>query len=108
MEPSTPLKLRRVLVGVVAGLTLLALAFYGWVQYRQSQYHHRQHVVLSRYHAAYTTCVAVGNPAQVCAPRLTTACVLDPFWELGKPFAFDPETAVPDKDRLCRDGVPAG
>jgi nitrogen fixation-related uncharacterized protein len=108
MEPSTPLKLRRVLVGVVVGLMLVAVAFFGWVAYRRSQYGDHQHAVLSRYHQAYSSCVAIGTPEQFCGARMTAACLLDPFWTIAKPFAFDPGTALPDKFRLCQNGVPPG
>jgi hypothetical protein len=95
-------------MGVVAGLVLVAVSFYGWVQYRQSQYEHREQAVLSQYHDAYTLCVTAGNPAFVCANRAQTACQRDPFWATGKPFAFDPHAASPDPRARCAAGVAAG
>jgi hypothetical protein len=108
MDPCAPLTLRRVLVGVVVGLVLVSLAFYGWVQYRRSQYTQHERAVLGRYHEAYTLCVAAGNPAFACANRVQNACVRDPFWTTGKPFAFDPESATPDSGARCRDGLTSG
>lgn len=80
-------KLRRVLIGVVIGLVALTLTFYGWVQYRQSQYAARERNVLTHYHDDYALCLKLGNGQLGCARHVLGACVRDPFWQQGKPFA---------------------
>jgi hypothetical protein len=94
-------KLRRVLIGVVVGLVALTLSFYGWVQYRQSQYADSERSVLTRYHDDYTLCVKLGSGDLSCARRVLTACVVDPFWGQGKPFS-SVGTAAPDPLGRCR------
>jgi hypothetical protein len=107
MEP-TAFKVRRVLFGVVVGLALVSLAFYGWVQYRQSEYQHRERAVLSRFHQAYALCVTAGNASVSCTDRVMDACVGDPFWTIAKPFSFDPAAARPDARDRCRSGAVGG
>ena len=93
-------KLRRVLFGVVIGLVALALSFYGWVQYRQSQYAQRESGVLSRYHNDYALCLKLGNGEFGCARHVLAACVHDSFWDLDKPFA-SAGSAPPDPAGRC-------
>lgn len=99
---STAFKMRRVLMGVVAGLLVVSLAFYGWVQYRQSQYHKRERDVLARYQRSYTLCTTIGNSPLVCLDRVMTACADDLFWRVAKPFSFDAQVAAPDPIGRCR------
>ena len=80
-------KLRRVLIGVLIGLVGVALGFYGWVQHRQSQYADRERTVLTRYHDSFALCLKLGNGEFGCARHVLAACVRDPFWEHGEPFA---------------------
>ena len=80
-------RLRRVLLGVVMGLVALSLGFYGWVQYRQSQYQDRERAVLDRYQNDYSLCLKVGSGEFGCARRVVASCKVDPFWVGGKPFA---------------------
>jgi hypothetical protein len=94
-------RLRRVLLGVVMGLVLVTLAFYGWIQYRQSQYAQRERDLLSRYHDDYTTCLAAGNGSLACARNGLAACVNDPFWRGDEPFATAGSTPA-DPNARCR------
>jgi hypothetical protein len=94
-------RVRRVLLGVVTGLVVVTLAFYGWIQYRQSQYARQQRDLLSRYHVDYTTCLAAGNGSLACARNGLAACVDDPFWRSDEPFATAGSTP-PDPDARCR------
>lgn len=80
-------KLRRVLMGVVIGLVAVSLSFYGWVQYRQSQFADRERTALTRYHNNFALCLTLGNGEFGCARHVLAACVRDPIWEQGKPFA---------------------
>jgi hypothetical protein len=105
MDP-TAFKLHRVVVGVVVGLVLLLLGFYGWVQFRTSQYHDRADAVVARYHHAYALCVAAGSAQEVCTTRAVDACTTDPFWAVGKPFSFDLGSTVSDASLRCHRGVP--
>jgi hypothetical protein len=100
MDPAR-FKLRRVLIGVAVGLVALALGFYGWVQYRQSQYGHRERAVLTRYHDDYTLCLKLGNGDLGCARQVLAGCVRDPFWSDAKPFA-SAGSAPPDPFDSCR------
>lgn len=86
-------KLRHVLMGVVIGLVVVALGFYGWVQHRQSQYADRERTVLTRYHDNFALCLKLGKGEFGCARQVLAACVADPFWANGKPFA--PAGAAP-------------
>jgi hypothetical protein len=94
-------KLRRVLIGVVVGLVALTLGFYGWVQFRQSQYQDREHAVLVRYHNDYSLCLKLGAGDYGCARRVLAACTVDPFWLGDKPFA-SAGAAPPDAFGRCR------
>jgi hypothetical protein len=94
-------KLRRVLIGVVIGLVAVTLTFYGWVQYRQSQYADRERNVLTRYHNQFTLCLKLGNGQFSCARHVLAACVRDPFWDGGVPFA-SAGSAAPDASGQCR------
>jgi len=80
-------QLRRVLIAVAIGLVALTLTFYGWVQYRQSQYGDHESAVLTRYHNDYLLCLKLGNGNLSCARHVLAACVKDPFWGDEKPFA---------------------
>jgi hypothetical protein len=104
MDTST-FRLQRVLMGVVVGLLVVALAVWAWADFRRSQYNDHQRAVLSRYHEAYTLCVTAGNPSWACANRLQTACRADPFWKVAKPFAFNPQVATAEIATHCRSGV---
>jgi hypothetical protein len=94
-------KLRRVLIGVAVGLVALTLTFYGWVQYRQSQYGDRERAVLTRYHDDYTLCLKLGNGEPNCARHVLATCVHDPFWQAERPFA-SAGSAPPDPFGRCR------
>ena len=94
-------KLRRVLIVAVIGLVGLALSFYGWVQYRQSQYADRERTVLTRYHDNYSLCLRLGNGQVGCARHVLAQCVQDPFWAEGKPFA-SAGSAPPDPVASCQ------
>ena len=94
-------RLRRVLIAVVVGLVALTLSFYGWVQWRQSQYTGRESAVLARYHDDYTLCLKLGNGDLSCARHVLAACVHDPFWQSDKPFAAA-GSAAPDPFGRCR------
>jgi hypothetical protein len=94
-------RLRRVLLGVVAGLVLLTLGLYGWIQYRQSQYADQERKLLTRYHDNYATCLAAGNGSLACARDTLAACVNDPFWRHDEPFATA-DSRPPDPDAQCR------
>jgi uncharacterized membrane protein len=102
---STAFKLRRVLLGVIAGLLLVALGFYGWVQYRRSEYQHRQQQVVARYQRSFTLCSAAGTTPALCVDRVLDACMADPFWRVAKPFSFDAGVAAPDPVAGCRKSV---
>jgi hypothetical protein len=93
-------RLRRVLLGVVAGLVALSLGFYGWVQYRQSQYQHRERAVLTRYTDDYSLCLKVGRGSYGCSRGVLVSCEHDPFWLAGKPFATA-GSAPPDPAVRC-------
>lgn len=80
-------KLRRVLIGVAVGLVAVALSFYGWVQYRQSQYADRERAVLTGYHNQFALCLKLGNGELACARHVLAACTRDPFWAGRVPFA---------------------
>jgi hypothetical protein len=101
MEPMAPFRVRRVLLGVVIGTALLALGFYGWVQYRTGQFHHRADALVARYHQAYEQCVAGGGLAPDCATRVVDACRRDAFWVTGQPFAFLPGSSAADAAGRC-------
>jgi hypothetical protein len=105
---STAFKVRRVLMGVVAGLLLVSLGFYGWVQYRQSQYHQREHDVLARYQRSLALCTTAASAPALCAGRVMDACVGDPFWQQSKPFSFDATVAAPDASARCRTVISTG
>src|SRR4051794_14744580 len=93
--------LRRVLIGVVLGLVVLTLGFYGWVQMRQSQYQDRERAVLVRYHNDYSLCLKLGTGDYGCARRVLAACLVDTFWAGDKPFA-SAGAAPPDASGRCR------
>jgi hypothetical protein len=80
-------KLRRVLIGVVIGVVAVTLGFYGWVQFRQSQYADRERTVLTHYRNDFTLCIKLGTGEVGCARHVLTACMRDPFWRQDKPFA---------------------
>jgi hypothetical protein len=101
---ATRFKLRRVLIGVVVGLVTLALTFYGWVQYRQSQYADQQRSVLTRYHDDFTLCLKLGNGELGCARHALAQCLRDRFWDRQQPFA-QAGTAPPDALAQCRSRV---
>ena len=100
-------KTRRVLIGVVVGLVALTLTFYGWVQYRQSQYADRERTVVTRYHNDYTLCLKLGNGELSCARHVLDMCVRDPFWADDKPFA-SADSVPPDPLSRCRSGALTG
>ena len=84
-----PFLLRRVLAGVVIGLALLLIAFYGWVRYRTAQYHREEGQMLARYQQAYTACVTEGGAPASCAIRAHGSCLADSFWLVPRPFSAD-------------------
>jgi hypothetical protein len=98
---ATRFKLRRVLIGVFVGLVAVSLTFYGWVQYRQSQYADRQRSVLTKYHDDYSLCIKLGNDPLSCARHVLAACTHDPFWKGDKPFAAA-GSSPPDPVGSCR------
>ena len=93
-------KLRRVLIGVAIGLVAVTLTFYGWVQYRQSQYADHERTVLTHYRNDFTLCLKLGNGEPGCARDVLAACVRDPFWAQEKPFA-PAGSAAPDPLGRC-------
>jgi hypothetical protein len=93
------------MLGVVVGLALLALAFFGWSRYRTAQYHHRESAVLTRYKAEYNTCVADRFAVSRCAQQVFTACSADPFWQVQEPFSIGVGGGLDDASLRCRDGV---
>jgi hypothetical protein len=105
MEATAPFLLRRVLLGVVVGLALVVVAFYGWVQLRTSQYHGREHAMLLRYQRAYTLCVTAGSVPSTCAAKVYTACRSDPFWAVGLPFTLDVDSRSSEAALRCRNGA---
>lgn len=105
MDPSAPFLLRRVLLGVVVGIALVLLGFYGWVQLRVSQYHDREHSTLVRYQRSYALCVAGGSVPQTCAAKVYTACRADAFWTVGRPFALEPDSQSSEAMIRCRNGA---
>jgi hypothetical protein len=105
MDPTAPFLVRRVLLGVVIGLALVVLGFYGWVQLRVSQYHDREHAMLQRYQRAYTLCVAAGSMPSTCVAKVYTACRSDAFWTVGRPFAFDLDSQSSEAALRCRNGA---
>src|SRR6478672_1608055 len=105
MDPTAPFLLRRVLPGVLLGVTLVGVVFFGWVQYRTSQYHGREHALEKRYHAAYVTCMGSGGQTGDCASRVEATCNRDPFWSVAKPFAFLPGAAADDQSDRCSASV---
>lgn len=88
MDPTPPFLVRRVLLGVVVGLAVLAVGFFGWTRYRVGQYHHRETTVLAGYRAEYRSCLALGSPASYCVSSVDTACAADPFWRGEPPFTL--------------------
>lgn len=97
-----PFLLRRVFAGVVVGVVLLLIGFYGWVRYRTGQYHHREELMLSGYRTAVTQCVAAGTPGSTCTTRGYQACLGDLFWLVGKPFALDLTSPTQEANDRCR------
>jgi hypothetical protein len=98
--------LRRVLLGVLVGVTVLALAFLGWVELRTSQYHQREAKMLSRYRAEYATCVGQRLAPDTCAQETRELCMRDTFWQREPPFRIDlaPQFNLPDQ--RCKATVP--
>ena len=89
METAASFRLRRVLLGVVVGLTLLALGFYGWARFRSAEYHRREAGVLQHYRSTYRFCLQGGVPASACLASSSAACAADPFWSVTEPFSVD-------------------
>jgi hypothetical protein len=105
VNPTAPFRLRRVLVGVVVGLALCGLAFYGWARYRAVQYHDREASVLARYQYTYKTCLGSGYPGTVCADRIYRACTADDFWQIHEPFSIGLGGELGEAALRCRDGA---
>jgi len=105
MEPTAPFLLRRVLVGVVLGLALVLVGFYGWVQLRVSQYHQREHAMLVRYQRVYSLCVTAGSTPSNCATKVYNACRADAFWTTGRPFSFAVDAQSSEAMLRCRNGA---
>jgi len=99
MYRTSPFLLRRVLLGVIVGTTLLGLGFFGWVQFRTAQYQARETRMLSRYHAGYTACVRREVTPGTCARAVRDLCNRDGFWRREEPpFLIDlaPQFNAPD------------
>jgi hypothetical protein len=96
---------RRVLLGVVVGLALLAVCFFAWTRYRVAQYHHRESALLTRYHAQYQACTSAGTVAPRCATPIYQACTADAFWGVGEPYTFGLGADVDDSATRCRGAV---
>ena len=88
-------------------MVVLSLGFYGWVQYRQSQYQDREQATLTRYQNDYSLCLKVGSSEFGCARRIIASCLGDPFWHGGKPFA-SAGSAPPDPVDRCRTVIASG
>jgi hypothetical protein len=97
MDRTPPFLVRRVLMGVVAGLTVLAVGFFGWVQYRSSEYHDREAKMLARYRHDYLVCLR-DQSASACVSQLRELCARDVFWQQEPPFVIDlaPQFSRPD------------
>jgi hypothetical protein len=104
--PGHPFLVRRVLLGVLIGLTALAVGFLGWVQFRTSEYHQREAKMLSRYRAGYTTCLRQQLAPTTCAQEVHNLCTRDVFWQREPPFLIDlaPQFNLPDL--RCKETVP--
>jgi hypothetical protein len=105
VNTTAPFRLRRVLLGVVVGLALCGLAFYGWVRYRTSQYHDREASVLSRYQYSYDVCLHTGDPQVLCRDRVYRACAADAFWRVHEPFTIGLGAGLSEAALRCRDGA---
>ena len=105
MDPTAPFLVRRVLLGVLLGCTLVGFAFLGWVQYRTGQYHGREAALQKRYHSVYLACLSGGGQPDNCASRVEASCNRDPFWAIGQPFAFLPGAASDDQQSRCSKSV---
>jgi hypothetical protein len=106
MDRTSAFMVRRVLLGVIVGLTLLALCFFGWVQFRTSQYHHRESQMLSRYHSGYVACVRDPLESATCVRQLRDLCVRDVFWHREQPpFLIDLAPQFNTPELRCKDAV---
>jgi hypothetical protein len=101
-----PFLVRRVLLGVLVGVTVVALGVFGWVQFRTSEYHQREAKMLSRYRAGYATCVRQQLAPQACAHEVHDLCTRDAFWQRQPPFLIDlaPQFNLPEV--RCKEAVP--
>lgn len=99
--------LRRVLLGVLIGVTVLGAGFFGWVEFRTSQYHQRESEMLSRYRTSYAACLGQHVTAGVCAAEVRDLCTHDRFWQREHPpFVIDLAPQFNAPDQSCADIVP--
>jgi hypothetical protein len=102
MPAATPVRLGRVIVGVVVGLGILFLAGFGWLEYRTGQYHRHENGVVTRYRGELTACVVGGAARESCAARAAARCLADGFWTKKKPFDFGLGDDIDDAAARCR------
>jgi hypothetical protein len=98
--------LRRVVLGVIVGVTVLAVGFFGWVQFRTSEYHKREARMLLHYRHDYAACVRQQTAPATCARQLRQLCTQDVFWQREQPpFIIDlaPQFSTPEV--RCRESV---
>jgi hypothetical protein len=103
MDRTAPFLLRRVFVGVLVGLLLSVLAFFGWTRWRTAQFHERQDAVLTGYRHLYENCVAGGTAPAYCGQRLMATCTADAFWRVEPPFVIDFASRFDDAATRCRE-----
>jgi hypothetical protein len=99
MDRAAAFLLRRVVLGVIVGLTVLAVGFFGWVQFRTSEYHEREARMLSHYRHDYAACVREQVDPAGCAQQLRRLCTRDAFWQREQPpFLIDlaPQFSTPE------------
>jgi hypothetical protein len=94
--------LRRVLLGVLIGVTVLAVGFFGWVQVRTSDYQKRESQMLSRYRSGYAQCVRQQFAPSTCARDLRALCTRDDFWQQEPPFFIDLAPQLNTPEVRCR------
>jgi hypothetical protein len=77
------------MLGVIVGMAVLALGFFGWTLYRIGQYHHREGGVVAAYRTDFRNCVGSGAGVASCSQYIYSTCLRDPFWRTQQPFSFN-------------------